>query len=410
LAVSVFFPWWFGRLSTGLPLVYFAFMAFLASSVAGYVWNYKQLLVAADQKQYMVNAFFQSISILQSLTQILLAWHYRNLWLWVGVGLVFTVAGIVVFNIRIRQLYPWLRIDMKAGRQLLSQYPEVMRKTRQIFAQKMKDFILYRSDELLVGIFVSVAQVAFYGNYTIITSKLNFLVNILSDGMNAGVGNLVAEGNEQNTMKVFWELTAIRFLITGMVVFGLLLCLQPFVTCWFGPRYRLDDVIVGLLIANIFIFLSRGVVENFISAHGLFSDVWAAWTELALNLAVTLALAPRYGIAGILMGKIASVALIALFWKPYFLFSRGLHKPVAEYWRGMLPYYSIFAIFTLLTLLLSEAVVGPGATTLPRLIGYAAAVIPPLLLVYVLTLFYATRGMKYFVARKPKIYRLISLD
>ena len=117
----------------------------------------------------------------------------------------------------------------------------------------MKDFILYRSDELLVGMFVSVVQVAFYGNYTIITSKLNFLVNILSDGMNAGVGNLIAEGNEQNTMKVFWELTAIRFVIVGIVIFGLLLFLQPFIVCWFGTQYRLSDLIVFLLIFNIFI-------------------------------------------------------------------------------------------------------------------------------------------------------------
>ena len=126
--------------------------------------------------------------------------------------------------------------------------------------------------------FVSVVQVAYYGNYTIITNKLNYLVNILSDGMNAGIGNLIAEGNDQNTMKVFWELTAIRFLIVGIVVFGLLLFLQPFVTCWFGKEYRLDDLIVYLLVFNIFIFLSRGVVEMYISACGLFSDVWTAWT------------------------------------------------------------------------------------------------------------------------------------
>ena len=182
--ISIFFPWWFGNLTTGLPLAYFAFYSFLASSAAGYVFNYKQLLVGANQKQYLVNAWFQTIAIVQSIVQILLAYYYRNLWLWVIVGLVFTIVGIIAFNIRIRQLYPWLRISMQEGRQNLRQYPEVLRKTRQIFVQKIKDFILYRSDEILVGIFVSVVQVAYFGNYTIITSKLNFLVNILSDGIN----------------------------------------------------------------------------------------------------------------------------------------------------------------------------------------------------------------------------------
>ncbi len=402
--VSVFFPWWFSNLSTGLPLVYFSFYSFLASSMVGYIFNYKQLLVCANQKQYLVNAYFQTVTVAQSLVQILLAWYYRNLWLWIIVGLVFTVIGIIIFNYRIRQIYPWLRVNLKEGRRNLKKYPEVLKKTRQIFIQKIKNFILYKSDEILVGAFVSVVQVAFYGNYTIITNKLNFLVNILSDGMNAGVGNLVAEGNDHNTMKVFWELTAIRFLIVGIVVFALLLFLQPFVSCWFGSQYRMSDVIVYLLILNIFIFLSRGVVEMYISAHGLYSDVWAAWTELGLNIVITICLAPYYGIIGILLGKIVSIFFIAMFWKPYFLFSKGLHKPVSIYWKGMLPYYIIFALFLGASLLLRYYIIGPKVTSLPLLLGYGGLTYPVLLLLYFYTLFTSTRGMKYFIARKPSIY------
>lgn len=408
IVISLFFPWWFNNLDTGLPLVYFAFYSFLASSIAGYLFNYKQLLVGANQKQYLVNAYFQTIGIVQSLVQILLAYYYRNLWLWVVVGLIFTIIGIIVFNYRIKQLYPWLNINLKEGRTNLKTYPEVLQKTRQIFVQRIKNFILYRSDELLVGMFVSVIQVAFYGNYTIITNKLNFLVNILSDGMNAGIGNLVAEGNDQNIMKVFWELTAIRFLIVGFVVFGLLLFLQPFITCWFGAHYRLSDLIVYLLIFNIFIFLSRGVVEMYISAHGLFSDVWTAWTELALNLAITLCLAPFFGIVGILLGKIISVFFIAMFWKPYFLFSKGLHKSVYIYWKGMAPYYLIFSLYVIITLLLRYYLIEPSVNTLPTLLGYSVLTYPCLLFLYFLTLFTSTRGMKYFVARKPALYNKLT--
>lgn len=408
VAISLFFPWWFNNLTIGLSLVYFAFYSFLATSMAGYVFNYKQLLVGANQKQYLVNAYFQTIGIVQSITQILLAYYYRNLYLWVAVGLIFTIIGIIVFNYRIRQLYPWLYINLKAGKKTLKQYPEVLIKTRQIFVQKIKDFILYRSDELLVGAFVSVTQVAFYGNYTIITSKLNFLVNILSDGMSAGIGNLVAEGNDQNTMKVFWELTAIRFFIVGIVIFGLLLFLQPFIVCWFGAQYRLSDLIVYLLIFNIFIFLSRGVVEMFISAHGLFSDVWVAWTELALNITITiiLCLAFHYGIIGILLGKIISVFFIATFWKPYFLFSKGLHKNTSVYWKGMLPYYTIFITFTIAIIYLKYHFTDVSIDSLPVLLGYFCMMYIPTIIIYFVTLFICTRGMKYFIARKPLLYNL----
>ena len=408
IIISFFFPWWFGNLTTGLPLVYFAFYSFLGSSMAGYIFNYKQLLVSANQKQYLVNSYFQTIGIVQSITQILLAYYYKNLWLWVVVGLVFTIIGIIIFNYRIQQLYPWLSINLKKGRENLKKYPEVLKKTRQIFIQKIKDFILYQSDEILVGTFVSVITVAFYGNYSIIINKINFLVNILSEGLSAGVGNLLAEGNEHNIMKIFWELTAARFLILGIIIFSLLLFFQPFIGCWLGTDYKLSDIIVYLIIFNLFIRYQTAAVYIYLGSAGLFSDVWTAWTELIVNISVTLLLAPSYGIAGILLGKIISFGIISSFWKPYYLFSQAFHKSVWEYWRGMAPYYIIFALFTLLTIWLKQSVIDIHSDSFLSLAVYGAIVSIPLFISFFILLFLFTAGMKFFVARKPTVYKILN--
>ena len=241
----------------------------------------------------------------------------------------------------------------------------------------------------------------------IIINKLNFLVNILSNGMNAGIGNLIAEGNNQNTMKIFWELSAIRFLIAGIVIFSLLLFLQPFIACWLGPEYRLSNLIVYLLIFNIFIYLSRGVVEMYISACGLFSDIWAAWAELILNLSITLYLAPQYGIVGILTGKIISVFFIAIFWKPYFLFTKGLNHKVSLYWKGMAPYYIIFVLYSIIVIILKNTFIDTNGDSPLKIIEIGILVYLPILISYFLTMFLLTSGTKYFVARKPKIYKYL---
>lgn len=408
IIVSLFFPWWFGHLTTGLPLVYFAFYSFLASSVAGYIFNYKQLLVSANQKQYLVNAWFQTIGIVQSIVQMLLAYYYRNLWLWVVIGLVFTIVGIIAFNIRIRQLYPWLQINLIKGRQNLKKYPEVLKKTRQIFVQKIKDFILYRSDEILVGMFVSVVQVAFYSNYTIITSKLNFFVNILSDGLNAGVGNLLAEGNEKNIFKVFWEMTAVRYFILGIIIFPLLLFIQKFVTYWLGNQYLLSDFVVYLIIINIFLYLHNGTVQIFIGASGLFSDVWVAWSELFMNISITLLLAPSLGISGILLGKIISTGFISIFWKPYYLFTSGFHKSVLFFWKGMIPYYFVFFLNIGILIFLKLWVIDYFIHSFTSLVVYGIIFTVILVLIYFISLFYLTSGMKSFVLRVPFLYKLLT--
>ena len=408
LIISFFFPWWFSHLSTGLPLVYFAFYSFLGSSVAGYIFNYKQLLVSANQKQYLVNAYFQAIGILQNITQILLAYYYRNLWLWVVVGLIFTIIGIVIFNFQIRHLYPWLCIDLREGHKNLKKYPEVLKKTRQIFVQKIKDFILYRSDEIMVGMFVSVVKVALYGNYTMIINKLNFFVNILSEGLSAGIGNLLAEGNKNNIMKIFWELTAVRFMILGIIIFSLLLFFQPFIGCWLGTRYQLSTIVVYLVIFNLFIRYQTAAVYIYLGSAGLYSDIWASWTELVVNITVTLLLAPTYGIAGILLGKIISFGLISTFWKPYYLFSQAFHRSVWEYWRGMAPYYIIFTLFICLTLWLKHTVINMHSDSFFMLAAYGAVVYIPLCTTFFFILFYFTSGMRYFVARKTAIYNILN--
>lgn len=203
---------------------------------------------------------------------------------------------------------------------------------------------------------------------------------------------------------MFWELTAIRFLIVGLIVFGFLLFMQPFISCWLGNEYLLSDLVVYLLLFNVFIMLSRGVVEMYISASGLFQDVWAAWTELFVNIGVTLALAPFLGIPGILIGKIVSVFFIAMFWKPYFLFTQGLHLKVNVYWCGMFPYYLIFALFTAIVVALKLFIIDPRVDSWGELILYGVILVPLLMSAYFLTLFTATKGMKYFIARKPAIY------
>ena len=407
LIISLFFPWWFDNLGTGLFLVYFAFYSFLASSMTGYIFNYKNILVGANQKQYLVSAFFQSIAIVQSLVQIILAYYYRNLYLWVVVGLVFTIIGVIIFNYRIRQLYPWLQINLAEGRKNLKKYPDVLKKTRQIFARKIKDLILYRSDDIFVGSFVSVTAVAFYSNYTMITYKLIYLLNILSDGFSAGIGNLLAEGNEKNIIKVFWELTAFRFLIIGIVIFSLIMFFQPFITCWLGAEYRLDDSIVYLLILHIFIFQQSILVYKFIESSGLFGDVWMSWLELVVNLAVTIMLAPYYGIAGILLGKIISLFGVNFFWKPYYLFSQGFHKSVWVFWKGMTAFYSSIILFSVCSWMLRIIIIEKYADSLLTLVIYGTITAIPLFAAYFLFLFQFTKGMKYFVARKPAVYQIL---
>lgn len=401
IVISLFFPFVFKDGEIGLGITYFAFYSFLLSSLIGYFINYKQILLTADQKNYVVVAYFQTGGIIKSILQITLAYYTRNVYLWVTIELLFGFINCIILNWKIKKVYPWLTTDLSQGKSLLKKYPDIFVKTKQIFIHRIKDFILNKSDELLVFVFVSLKMVAYYGNYLLIVNKIILFMNVVSNGMGAGVGNLVAEGNHQNTMKVFWELTAIRFYITGIVCFGLFYYTDSLISIWLGPEYLLDNWILYLLLFNLFVYFTRGVVQMYIHSYGLYADTWSAWVEIILNLVITVICASRWGILGILLGKVISSSLIALFWKPYYLYRDGFHLACWEYWKGMLPHYLMFFIPIALFYPLIHGRVLPeidGFLSLFLNVGWSVALYA---LVYLIILYLCTSGMKHFVCRVP---------
>ena len=199
-------------------------------------------------------------------------------------------------------------------------------------------------------------MVAYYGNYIMIISKVSLLFKSILDSVNAGIGNLVAEGKKEKILRVFWELLAIRHFVAGLISFSIYSLIEPFISLWLGAEYILNHQILILLVIYIYINNSRGGVDAFNHAHGLYADVWSAWVELILNVSTTIIVGIRLGIIGILLGKIISVGLIVIFWKPYYLFTSGFKIQVSTYWKGAIRYYIIFLISFILGITINQII------------------------------------------------------
>jgi len=333
--VSIFFPFIFANEELGLGIVYFSFFSFLGSSLIGYFINYRQILLSADQKNYVVTAYMQTANITKAALQIFLAYYYKNLYVWVAIEFIFGLIACLILNWKIDKTYPWLKTEKRLGRKYLKKYPEILNKTRQIFIHKLKQFITEKSDELFIFAFVSLKMVAYYGNYTMIIAKLSLLFSAVLDSFGAGIGNLIAEGKKQHIMNVFWELNTIMHFVAGIMFFGIYHFIEPFISLWLGAEYILGRDILLLLCILRYFNASRVIVEVYNHAHGLFADVWAAWTELGINVVITLIAGYYWGISGILLGKVISVGLLVILWKPYYLFTSGLHESYKTYWCGV---------------------------------------------------------------------------
>ena len=339
--LACFLPYIF--LKSGFPLggIFFAYFSFLISSLIGYFINYKQTLLGADQKNYVITAYFQSANIAKTLLQIILCYYTKNYYYWIAIDLIFAFLYSFILNWKIKLTYPWLASNVKSGKKLLKSYPEVIKYTKQLFIHRIANFIQSQTSSILIYAFVSLKIVAYYGNYTIIINKLALLINNVMDGTGAGVGNLIAEGDQKRIKRVYWELMSFKYLIGGILVFSLYFLTDPFISLWLGREYVLDKTVLGLILCNTYISQTRSVNDMFINGYGLFRDVWAPITEAIVSFIISIVGGHLWGLPGILIGPIIGLFLIVGLWKPYFLYHNGFKTHLRFYWLSVLKFLLI---------------------------------------------------------------------
>lgn len=334
--LSIFLPMIFPDTGINTGIIYFAFFSFLASSLIGYFANYKQTLLAADQRNYIVTAYFQTASIVRICVQMVVAYNTKSYFWWIFIDLCFGIIHSIILNWKINKVYPWLKTNSKEGRILVKQFPQILKYTRQLFIHKIAGFIQFQTNPFIIYAFTSLSTVAAYGNYMMIINNLLNFVNKFLGSTEAAIGNLIASKDSKKILGVFFELTSLRYFIAGIEVFGLAAFSSMFISLWVGNEYVLSNTTVYIMIIYIFLMQTRGTNDQFIYGYGLFSDIWAAFAEMTISLGCAITLGYFYGLPGVISGGVIGMTLIVYIWKPYYLFTRGFRINLWQYWRTIL--------------------------------------------------------------------------
>lgn len=339
-----FFPLIFAKAQLPLWYAYGSFIAFLVAALLGYFINYQQVLLSADQKEYKITFVVQGIKLAKIIIQIFAIMYLPNgfLW-WVIVEILMAIFTSYKLNIVIKKEYPWLKPKISDGKQLQTQYPEVIIKTRQIFFHKIAGFALTQTSPLIIYAYASLTLVAIYGNYMLIVSGVTSLAFSLLNGITASIGNLVAEGNKQKIKNVFWEITSLRMWIASVICFGFYVLGDSFITLWVGEQYIMLRQSLIVLLMITFIRLTR-TNDAFIAAYGLYKDVWAPVIEALLNIGLSILLGYFWGLTGILSGVLISLLIIVYLWKPYFLYKYGFKESIKMYILKYIKYFFVYGI------------------------------------------------------------------
>ncbi len=340
----VLFPFFFQNSSINIWYIIFLFASLLIGNLLNYFFNYQMFLLEADQKVYVRTTIYNLMYIIKLVVQCVILIYLKSILLWIFLELLSSIIYVLILRKKIKKLYPWLSFSYRITDPIKKQNRPLLKKIKQIGFHKLGSFVSTGTDNIIIFSLINPATVAFVGNYQMVMGNLNILVSKLFEGTKASVGNLVAENDIRNILKVFWEMMALRFFFAGTSSLLLFFGFDNFITIWLGDKYLLSSKILLSLTIIFFILQVRQPVDDFKQAYGLYDDIWSPVIQSIINLIISIVLVIKYGIIGVFIGTIVSQIIIVMLWRPYYLFSKGFKMSSINYWKGFSFHLILFSI------------------------------------------------------------------
>ena len=121
---SLFLPLIFSDTEIPLGVIYCGFYAYLAASMIGYFVNYRAALLSADQRNYVVTGYFQITTTCKVILQMILAIYFGSFYIYFAIELIGGIINAKILNWKINKTYPWLKSEIKQGKQIFKNTPK----------------------------------------------------------------------------------------------------------------------------------------------------------------------------------------------------------------------------------------------------------------------------------------------
>lgn len=296
----------------GLSSVHLLFCFYLINTVVSYLFSYKGLLASADQKSYISTRNHYIFIISLNIAQIFVIYFTKSFIAFAAIQSIFTIAEGLSLSCKMNKEYPILRQKEKV------KLPEnVTRKiwadVRKIFISKMGNTVIASTDNLILSNVVGLQMTGKYSNYALIKASLQAIVCQFQAAVSASVGNLAAMGEREKEIEYFWFLnflTTVLYSITSVCLYNLM---QPFIAYWLGGDFLMSQGVLLCTTIVYYLYGVRGIFSTFSMAHGVF-DLEAKKTAMEAigNLVISVVLAVRLGVVGVLLGTVVSSLCIGV--------------------------------------------------------------------------------------------------
>ncbi|HKL57373.1 MAG TPA: hypothetical protein VJ854_03155 [Sphaerochaeta sp.] len=321
-----------------IPHLYSIYWLFVLNSGSSYFLGYKRTVIIADQKSYINSIYLYGFQVLKHVLQILVLVVTGNYILFLVVLLLCTIGENLTITLRVNSLYAYLKEKTDATL-TRDDKEKIKRNIVALTFHKAGGVLVNGTDSIILVKFVSLVSAGLFANYTLLQSSVGGIVGLIFSSITASIGNLSAERGAEGSKNLFDELHFISAWVYGFTALCLYFLCNPFISLWLGRAYLFPQSVVFVIVLNYYLAGMRRPVLAFKDSLGLFwYDRYKSLLQAAINLVVSILLARRFGVLGVLVGASVSVLATSFWIEPYVVFRFGFDKPLGQYFFQYLGY------------------------------------------------------------------------
>lgn len=268
-----------------------------------------QMLLEADQRSYIYSIIQIATVVLNTIISIVLIKTGCSVQVVkLGSALIFVLRPLVL-SIYSRKKYQ-IDSNFYVDNSLIKQRWDG-------FAQAIAYFIHSKTDIFVLTIFarlttnISLSLVSVYSVYHLVTTGLTSFIRAIERSVTSAIGNIIALGENENLIKTFNTYNNFMHIMCTAVFSTASITIYKFIGVYVKNITDVEYVQYAfgyIIIAAEYLYCMRSPYNSVIYAAGKFKETKiSAGVEAALNIVISVALVPRFGLVGVAIGTFSAM-------------------------------------------------------------------------------------------------------
>lgn len=326
-----------------VPLFYIQiiFLLFIIRNVIDYFFVAPRFVLEAGQKLYKINYLVKLIKIIELIIEMILVTIGVDFILVLIPGIILTLLFDIYINKKIFKIYPWLKNNNTFDKKYLTG-------TKNVIYQKLSGLLNSNTDIILISTFINPISVIIYTSYNYITKYISDTIYMIANAITPSYANIINNDEKEKSISVFSEMNILFLFLASFICIMLYGFLNSLINFWVGPEYLVNNWVLLLFCLVAFQVIAERAFIIIINSKGLFKETKnIVLFEAILNFVISIILVNYIGIAGVLIGTIASKLLLSTILKSKYIYNQIFNSSSINYFLT----YSLVVIINILMII-----------------------------------------------------------